>query len=65
MRRFIAALLVATASTADPTAAYEILKDGGLMFNYWNSTTCGQYAEERRLPPNVGYHASDRAYVAF
>jgi hypothetical protein len=64
MRRFIAALLVATASTADPTAAYEILKDGGLMFNYWNSTTCGQYAEERRLPPNVGYHASDRAYVA-
>jgi hypothetical protein len=63
-RKFIAALLVTTASTADPTAAYEISKDGGVTRYWWHSTSCGQYAQERRLPPNVGEHASDRAYVA-
>jgi hypothetical protein len=64
MRRFIAALLLTTASTADPTLAYEISKDGGVTIWYWQTTTCGQYAQERRLPPNVGNHASERAYVA-
>jgi hypothetical protein len=53
-RRFIAALLVTiAASTADPTAAYEISKDGGVTRYWWHS---GQYAQERRLPPNVGQH---------
>jgi hypothetical protein len=64
MRRFIAALLLTTASTADPTVASEISKDGGVTFNHWYSTTCGQYVQDRRLAPNVGNHASDRAYVA-
>jgi hypothetical protein len=66
MRRFIiAALLVTTeVSTADPTAAHEISKDGGVTFYRWHSTTCGQYVQDRRLAPNVGNHASDRAYVA-
>jgi hypothetical protein len=64
MRRFLAVLLVTTTSAAYPTVAYEILKDGGVKLWFWDTRTCGQYAQDRRLPPNVGNHAIDRIYVA-
>jgi hypothetical protein len=61
---FVAIVLLTTSLVADPSTAYEITKEGAVKLWYRHSTTCGQYAEDRRLPPNVGNHASDRVYVA-
>jgi hypothetical protein len=62
--RFVAIVLLTTFVVADPSIAYEITKEGAVKFSHWYSTTCGKYAEDRRLPPNVGNHAADRVYVA-
>jgi hypothetical protein len=46
------------------SGAFEKRADGAEMTFWWYKTTCGQYAEDRRLPRNDGQHASDAAYIA-
>jgi hypothetical protein len=46
------------------SGAFETRTDGGEKTVWWYNTTCGQYAQDRRLPPDVGQHASDKAYIS-
>jgi hypothetical protein len=58
------AAVISTAA-AFPADGFVIGRDGSVEVGpFWYMTTCGQYARDRRLPPNVGEHASDRSYVA-
>jgi hypothetical protein len=48
-----------------PASAFEVLPDGSVKVgSFWDITTCGQYAADRRLPPNTGRNGFDKEYIA-
>jgi hypothetical protein len=65
MRPPLALAAVIGIAAAFPAHGFEIQRDGSVKLDgFWYITTCGQYAGDRRLPVDVGEHASDRSYVA-
>lgn len=61
MRRLLAATMLMVSVTGISTAhAY----DGKTPIWFFNVVSCGEYAQDRKLPTGIGQHGVDRAYVA-
>jgi hypothetical protein len=64
MKQLAIAILLIIAPATHPASAFDTQSDGGIKTYWWHITSCGQYAQDRHFPPNIGQHATDRAYVA-
>jgi hypothetical protein len=61
MKRIAALTVVIIVAMLSPVGAFE--RSTGEIY-FFNVTSCGQYAQDRKLPVGVGMHATDKFYVA-
>jgi hypothetical protein len=61
MKRIAALAVVISVAMLSPVGAFE--RSTGEIYSF-NVTSCGQYAQDRKLPVGMGMHATDKFYIA-